>query len=234
MSERWTRWMGGVCALVGLALGAGACALPTSSFARPVRPVKDGAGLVSAGAMVPFASFGTGPDDSGTATAFDPLAVWPYVAGDARLSERWSLGVSTATFVSLPDNADGSSDTTGFPVFVVPRLEYRGDALSFAMDVTVWFLGEGSDGFLVFPSAGVRYYHAVGDVGGVVITQQVGTLIFSSSLPGSVAWDLAIEAGSTRVHVFPELRWDPTWFSFDNDSYFVTLLSAGLTLMVEL
>lgn len=223
--SRWTV----VGAMAVLAMGVGACSLPTSSLARPVTPMKDGAALLSGGAMVPFMAVGSGPnDDDNKTAAFEPFAVWPYVAGDGRISERWTLGLSASTFEPLQEE-------TGDPeraIFVVPRMEFRDENIAFSADVTLWF--GASDAFLAFPSVGIRYYRPVGDVGGLVLTQQLGTLIVTTSAPGSLAWDLPIDAGVTTLHVFPELRWDPTWFAFDSEGYFVALFSGGLTFMVEL
>lgn len=228
------RWRAAVVSLIGMTLGLGgaACTLPSTSFARPVSPMPGGNAMVSTGVMVPALVAGDGPNDDAEARAFEPFAVLPFVAGDTHIGERLSLGLSGATVALL--GSDANSNTLGTPVLLVPRLEYRDGALAFTLDLTVWPVRGGWSGLGVFPSAGVRYYRSFGDSGGLVLTQQFGSVFFATSLPGSVAWDIPLVTDGVGLHLFPEVRWDPSYLSFDSEDFLaVVIVSVGLSVMLE-
>lgn len=84
------------------------------------------------------------------------------------------------------------------------------------------------------PTVGLRAYLPTG-FGGAVISQQIGTDFITLIMPGSLAYDLPIPIGATsKLHLFPEFRWDPTLVILGEYTGLFALFSGGLSFMVEL
>lgn len=230
--------------LVALALaGLGsACALPHGSMARPVRPATDGEVLLAGGAMVPFAAAGgaTVGDDSafGSATADEvfviPHASFDYALGSAESGNpRHYIGVDVSVWSQA--FATGGDNFDALAVFVNPRWEYGvSDYFSLTVDGNLGVLTD-DDTTLPFisPTFGVRAYVPTG-WGGLVLSQQIGTAFITVTTPGSAAYDMPIPLGDATLHIFPEVRWDPTFFFVGDDSGVLAFFSGGLSFMLRI
>jgi hypothetical protein len=229
---------------LGLALGGAACSLPHGSFARPVSPAGAGSSLISAGALVPFAAVGGVNADDGDSSfasaTSDRVLVVPSVGYDYALNDRHYLGFDVSVWSSgLVLNSDAGDELLA--VFINPRWEYAAtESLSLTVDGNLAYLrvdnGDGDVGQTPFvsPTFGMRYYLDTG-FGGLIFSQQVGTAFITLALPGSLAYDVPIPLGDTTVlHLFPEIRWDPTFFFVGDVSGGVALFSGGMTFMLEI
>lgn len=192
--------------------------------------------MVAAGAMVPFAvaggASGDGDSDFGAFSA-DNAIVIPAGSFDYALGDRHYIGVD----VSLLSQAFAvDTDFDAFALFINPRWEYGvNENFSLTVDGNLAYLGsdDGGSPFLS-PTFGVRAYIPTG-FGGAVISQQVGTAFITLTLPGSLAYDVPIPVGEEAVlHIFPEVRWDPTLFFVGDASGFIAFFSGGLSFMLEI
>lgn len=195
--------------------------------------------MMAAGAMVPFAavggaSVGDESDGFGSATLEEAFVI-PAASFDYALGDRHYIGVD----VSIWHQAFATgADFNALAVFVNPRWEYGlNENFSLTVDGNLGYLGstdgDGSAPF-ISPTFGVRAYVPTG-FGGAVISQQIGTAFITVTLPGSLAYDLPIPIGEQAIlHVFPELRWDPTFFFVGDASGVLALFSGGLSFMVEI
>jgi len=230
-------------ALVALASG---CAVPHGSLARPVQPAGAGSNLVGGGVMVPFAAVGGGSfdDDSffGGGTA-EEVFVIPGASYDYALGDRHYIGFDVSFLHPGLSTAGGDSD--GFGVFVNPRWEYGlNETFSLTVDGNLGYIASGDGGApFIAPTFGMRAYIPTG-FGGAIISQQLGTAFITLALPGSLAYDLPIELGEdTVLHIFPEVRWDPTLVfvpvgAVDDDASSSVIgfafFSGGLSVMLEI
>lgn len=218
-------------------MGSSACAIPHGSFARPVAAPGNGASLVSAGATVPLAVAASTnlSEDSDVAATVEEALIIPAAAYDYSFGQHSMIGVEVSLLHSGLTTANTSGDGA-FGVFVNPRFEH-GVAKNFSIgvDVNIGVLGvEDSSTVFFAPHFFVRGYVPIA-TGGIVLTQALSTAVITVSLPGSIAYDIAIPIGeSSKMHIFPELRWDPTLFFIGDTNGGLVTLSGGLTLMFEI
>ncbi len=215
-----------------------ACSLPRGSMARPVQAASDQQVLIAGGATVPFAAVGAASTNDGDigADLVDGLLVIPSVSFDYAFGNpdepRRYFGVDVSIWsAALSTAGDGGL----LAVFVNPRFEYGlSENLSFTVDGNLGYLGsDGSGSPFIAPTLGLRGYIPVGG-GGLILSQQIGSGIITVTLPGSLAFDLPVAIGPGAVlHVFPELRWDPTFFFIGDESGVLALFSAGLSFMFQ-
>lgn len=221
-------------------LGAsGACALPHGSFARPVQAAGEGSVMIGGGVMVPFAAVGGGTvggdSDFGSGTAEEAFVV-PAGSFDYALGDRHYIGFDVSVWSGTFATAD-NFDALG--VFVNPRWEYGlNENFSLTVDGNLGYVGttgsESTGAPFLAPTFGIRAYLPTG-FGGAVISQQFGTAFITVTLPGSAAYDLPIPLGEeTVLHVFPEVRWDPTFLFAGDASGVLAFFSGGLSLMLEI
>lgn len=223
---------------LSLGLGASACSLPHGSLARPVSPAGAGSSLISAGAMVPFAAVGggsSGGDSAFEGATVDRVLVVPDVGYDYALNDRTYIGFDVSVW---SDNLILQSDTTDgiFAIFVNPRWEYGVmENLSLTVDGNLAFLSVDDAKTPFFsPTFGMRYYLDTG-FGGLIVSQQIGTAFITITMPGSLAYDIPIPLGDTaKLHLFPEVRWDPTFIFTGDASGGFALFSGGLTFMFQI
>ena len=229
--------------LLCVAVGMQACALPHGSLARPVEAIgtADSGGAppknrLTIGGLVPFAVVGAafdGDDDTSFSGLADGFVLVPAAAYDYAFEPRQALGLGISLISTFVSEA-GTSDSFG--IFFNPRYETDlSDYLSFTVDGNVGYFSDGDDGAWFFtPTVGLRGYLPTG-FGGFIISQQLGTGIITLTTPGSLAYDVPIPLGETsRLHLFPEIRWDPTFVFIDSGSGAIALFSAGISFMVEL
>lgn len=211
------------------------CTLPHGSFARPIDPVALGRSMVSVGGMIPFAAAGSGDDVSFSGVA-EEVTVVPAAAYDIALNdERTYFGVEISLLNQVTSTSE-TEDTSAFSLFVNPRFETPiAESWSFTVDGNLGYFSTGDSGIpFIEPSVGVRGYFGTG-WGGFILSQQLSTAFITVALPGSVAYDIPIPLGETAtLHIFPEVRWDPTVFFAGDTSGVVSLFSGGGTLMFEL
>lgn len=229
-----------LCAL-GLALVASACALPRGSNGRPVAPAGEGTSLVGGGVMIPFAAAGGGAFGSGSGFDADTVTesfVIPSGSFDYALGDRHYIGVDLSIWSDALSSSDDLSGLLG--VFVNPRWEYAvAENFSLTVDGNLGFLridedSEGASLPFIAPTFGIRAYIPTG-FGGPVISQQIGTAFVTVTLPGSLAYDVPIPVGEqATLHVFPEVRWDPTVLFIGDGAGVLALFSGGLSLMLAL
>lgn len=219
-------------------LGLSACAIPHGSLARPVAPVKQGSHMISIGGVVPFAGIGKATNnDVAYANFAKNTVVVPAAAYDHAIGERHYLGVEVSVLNTLTQANPQLSDDLG--IFINPRWEIGlSEHWSVGVDLNLgWFQTEESSGEtrgvpFVNPAVAARGYLPTG-FGGLVWTQQLSFAGFLLALPGSFAYDLPVPMGDAVLHVFPELRYDPTLVFFNEGSGGVVLFSGGLTFMLE-
>lgn len=231
-------------ALIGVSLSLGACAIPHGHLARPVAPPAEGTTTFSGGVIVPVGAVGGAiGEGSFKAAAANQYVLIPGAAFDYYYDEGYSFGVSVDVFTSATLRKVSDAGVDFLAVFVNPRFEAPLDGpdrrLSLTIDLNLGYLrSNSSDAVLqapyISPTIGLRAYLPTG-FGGAVISQQIGTGFITLLLPGSVAYDLPIPIGATsRLHLFPEFRWDPTFLFTGAGSGFVSLFSGGLSFMVEI
>jgi len=186
--------------------------------------------------MVPFAAAGSAfdsDDDASFSAIVDEAVIIPAGAYDYHWGERLSFGVE---FAVLSDGfSTGDTDTSLTGIFVNPRFEYGlNKNLSLTVDGNLGFYSADDVDLPFFsPTVGLRGYLPTG-FGGFIISQQLGTVGVLLALPGSLAYDIPIPLGKTaRLHIFPEVRWDPTFVFTGQGSGVIALFSAGGTLMFE-
>jgi hypothetical protein len=215
-----------------------ACAVPHGSNARPVRPVAEGRNLIGGGAMVPFAAAGSasfsGSDGASFSGLADAFTIIPAVNYDVSTDEEGQLfGVELSLLKSF------QTGSSAFGIFLNPRAEWPLDgpdrSLVITVDGNLGFFTDGNNGVPFFsPLVGLRYYGRIGN-GGLVLTQQLGTLGFFVGFPGSVAYDIAIDLGpDSTLHLFPEVRWDANAFFISDASGIIATFSGGLSFMLEM
>lgn len=230
-------------AALALATLANGCALPTGSNARPVIPIGEDKNLISIGGLVPFAVAGAasgGDDGASFSNLSEGFVLVPAIAYDRALGEGHSyLGVEVSLLNQFTTTIDTTTETSGvteaFGVFVNPRFETElHENWSFTIDGNIGYFTDGDTGIPWFaPAFGVRGYVPTG-FGGLVFSQQIGTAFITVTLPGSLAYDIPIPVGDEVVlHVFPEVKWDPTFFFTGPQSGAVALFSGGGTVMLE-
>jgi hypothetical protein len=230
------------------ALLGSACALPHGSYARPVNPADQGTMLIGSGAIVPFFFSGSvSPSDSDSVSASgftDSFTLIPSGSFDYAIGKGSYLG---AEFSLLKVFSVGDASPTG--IFVNPRWEMAlGDDatrnLAFTLEGNFIYFTDGTstnDGgsnSVVFaaPHAGLRYYQPIGDIGGLILTQTIGTSILTLTLPGGIGFDLNLGVfwdPLRIIHIVPELRWDPTLVFTDIGNGSFIFLSAGGTVLLE-
>lgn len=233
--------------IVGLAVvtalgGNWGCAIPGGSYARPVDPLKDGTNVIGGGMMVPFAAAGAatesaGGDDASFATFGQGAVFAPGFSFDRAFDDGSTWGIETSIFSSALGTESAVTDST--IIKVNPRFEFAlgNDKLKRDLSLTIdgnFGLWTGGDFTLpIFsPTFGLRYYLRTG-YGGLVLAQNLGTAFITVSLPGSISYDLPI---GDRLHLFPEFRWDPTFFFGnlgDTVAGVAVFFSGGLSFMLE-
>ena len=224
--------------LLGLALST-ACAIPHGSNARPVTPLEDARTRIAVGGVVPFAAAGQafdGEDDASFDSVADEALLIPAASYDFVFEGgRQTFGLEVALLTGdLSTARDSSSDLFG--VFINPRFETPiSDFVSFTIDLNLGYFTDGSDSTpWIVPTFGIRAYLPTG-FGGFVLSQQLGTAVVTVATPGSLAYDIPIPLGDgARLHLFPEVKWDPTFAFIGDGSGVVALFSGGLSLMFEL
>lgn len=193
--------------------------------------------------MVPFAGAGaatnTAASDADTSfAAFGEGAVFaPGFSFDRAFEDGSTWGIETSIFSSALSTENPDPDFT--IVKINPRFEFAlGDNklerdLSFTIDGNLGFWTGGGTFVPIFaPTVGLRYYLDTG-YGGLVVAQNLGTAFITVSLPGSVSYDIPI---GDRLHLFPEFRWDPTFFFAslgDTVAGVAVFFSGGLSFMLE-
>lgn len=229
--------------LLGGCLVQAACAVPHGFLARPVTAPAEGTTTISGGTLIPVGAVGgaIGEGSFQAATTKEYVLI-PGAAFDYYYEEGYSFGVGVDLFTSA--TVTGRPDDLSFlAIFVNPRFEAPLDGpdrrLSLTIDLNLGFLrSESGDSRLqapyFSPTIGLRAYLPTG-LGGAVISQQIGTGIITVIMPGSIAYDFPIPIGaSSKLHLFPEFRWDPTLVITGNGSGFLALFSGGLSFMFEL
>jgi hypothetical protein len=239
MIER--RWLGLV---VLLGAGLEACTLSHGSNARPVEAPADGAKLVGGGVLVPVAiagGFSTSGDDGFAATTSKKLAVIPGGSFDYSTGNGGLFGVEVSAFTPYSFGS-GEDSLNTLLLYINPRFEMPLNdpdrTLSLTVDLNlaylrVWGDVKASVPFLA-PTIGVRWYIPTG-FGGPIISQQIGTGFVTVMAPGSLAYDVPIPLGTaSKLHIFPEFKWDPTVFFSGEGKAYVAFFSAGLSFMFEI
>ncbi len=219
-------------------LGSG-CAIPKGSMARPVQPVGEGGAMISAGGLVPFAAAGATSFDNDALRDFSTIAnqamLIPAAAFDYAFGERTYFGAEVSVIAPSTFLLGGDGGSSFTAVFVNPRFETSlSDNISFTIDGNIaWFTAEDSSAPLFAPAFGLRFYLPTG-FGGLVWSQQLSTAFVTVALPGSLAYDIPIPIGNSTLHLFPELRYDPTFVILGDSTGVLALFSGGLTFMLEL
>ncbi|MCB9650495.1 MAG: hypothetical protein H6730_28485 [Deltaproteobacteria bacterium] len=225
--------MRAACLSVGafaLSLLSSACAIPHSSFARPVSPAGEGSRLISAGVLVPVAGAASGPTKN---QRVRPAPI-PIAAVDYALGDRHYVGLGVAVLPEFGFFEFSGKDPDA--VVLNPRweLELAADLSVTADGMLVLGMDGGKDTAVSF-SGGLRYYVPAGP-GGFILSQQFGFSFASVSLPGGVAYDIPISLGEGRaIHLFPELRWDPN-VGVESEDLTLTwiIASVGGSIMIDL
>jgi hypothetical protein len=203
-------------------LAVAACSLPIGSFARPVEPLDRGETMIAGTAnfvavavdhqerqpLPPqrgtvggtvSADFGIIPGQTSAGAAFGLLPI-------DRTTRLWYLGLRTERrFTRLP-----SLSFLGELNFGLVRRQEPSNLAEAPLEEPLWVDA--------FPLTGLRYYVPIG-TGGLVLTQTLGLTFVSVTAPGSLAGDIAF----LDFHLFPEVRWDPTYHAFDGHRIFATL-----------
>jgi hypothetical protein len=231
-----------------------ACTLPYGSMARPVQPAADGAVLVQGGALVPFAVAGhldvSDDNESGFAAATtDVHLIVPAGSFAIAYNEGAYFGLELATWATalvVGDRSTGDDDNDSSGIFVNPFFEFPlGDdkaarTVAFTIDAKLGLLssrdtnGKRQYAPFIAPTAGVRWYLSTGPFGGFIFSQQIGTGVVTLTFPGSLAYDIPIPIGAMRLHLFPEVRWDPTFLFLGDLSGSLSFFSGGLSFMLEM
>ncbi|MEM1025756.1 MAG: hypothetical protein AAGD10_14350 [Myxococcota bacterium] len=230
--------------------GSWGCAIPSGSYARPVQAVEKGTNLIGGGLMVPFASAGAATSsfegdasDASFAAFGEGVFFGPGFSYDRAFADGSTWGIGASVF-STELGTEAFTGVSATLVFLNPRFEFAlgkdkpNRNLSFVVDGNLGFWTGESGGSNIFvpivnPSVGLRYYAKTG-YGGVILSQNVGTAFVTLAFPGSVAYDLPI---GDKLHIFPEFRWDPTFFAVSLGSTVTgvsAFFSGGLAFMVEL
>jgi len=121
-------------------------------------------------------------------------------------------------------------------VFINPRFEFSlGDddanrSLALTIDGNLAYFSAGdANAFFLSPTFGVRWYLGIGS-GGIVLSQAVGTGFVTLTLPGSLAFDIALGP----LHIIPEVKWDPTLFFAGDTGGVLIFFSGGASILVEI
>ena len=191
--------------------------------------------------MVPFAAAGSAfaNDDSVSVSGVsDETIIIPAGAVDYVFDsdERQTFGVEVHALSSALATVNVDGDQNFLGVFVNPRYEYGfSEYASLTIDGNFGYLTDGDNGApFIAPTFGIRTYLPIG-FGGFILSQQIGTAGITVTLPGSLAIDIPIPLGkNAAVHIFPEIRWDPTFLLISDASGVIALFSAGATIMFEL
>jgi len=218
------------------------CAIPGGSYARPVEPLEHKTNVIGGGMMVPFAGAGAATEsaegtDASFATFGEGAVFAPGFSFDRAFDDGSTWGVETSIFSTALSTDDEGVDST--IVKINPRFEFALGENKLERDLAIaidgnfgFWTGEGFTVPIFSPSVGLRYYLDLGS-GGFIFAQNFGTAFVTFSLPGSVSYDIAI---GDRVHIFPEFRWDPTFFFAslgDTVSGVAVFFSGGLSFMIE-
>lgn len=233
--------------LTGLGLvfalaGNWGCAIPGGSYARPVDPLEKKTNVIGGGMMVPFAGAGAATEsaegtDASFATFGDAVVFAPGFSFDRAFADGSTWGIETSVFSTALSTQSSPADST--IIKINPRFEFALGKnklernLSFTLDgnLGIW-TGQDFTVPIFSPTIGLRYYLRTG-YGGLVLAQNLGTAFITVSMPGSVSYDLPI---GDRFHVFPEFRWDPTFFFAslgDTVAGVAVFFSGGMSFMVE-
>ena len=231
-------------ALFALALSR--CAVPNGSMARPVAPAAKEAMLVSGGAFVPLAH-ASHSDVNNTAISTADKRREVFVIPHAGVMQAFGQGGYAGVDLALWTSAFSTGDYGGgdvLAIFVNPYLEFPFGAsqrhLALTFDGGLGLLrtrtasGNRKTTSIPFfsPTLGIRGYLPTG-FGGIVLSQQIGSGLITAAAPGSIAYDLPIPIAASTLHIFPELRWDPTWINDAPATLSWIILSGGLTFALE-
>ena len=209
------------------------CSIPHGSLARPVELAPEAPQRIAVGGLVVLGAVGTNfkaEGDAAFTSVADDLVVVPAASYDYDFGPRNVFGLEVSLLSTL-----FSFDHDVAALIVNPRYEYGfNEYVSMTVDVNIGYLNDGDSGSVFFtPTMGVRGYVPTG-FGGFVVSQQVGTSVFTLVAPGSLAYDVPIPLGETaRLHLFPEVRWDPTFLLISDEAGGIVIFSGGFTVMLE-
>lgn len=214
--------------LIGLLLVLTAgCSVPSGSLARPTSPGVAGDTYIGGGVMVPFYYNAKGDDFRDGSGELPKRVVVPTASFDTWINEKDLGGFEVGAAHLGNDNR---------LINVNGRYERRLEnylALTADIGFSATFGGPRGRQLYLHPRIGLRGYLPTG-WGGLVLSQQLGGSPTSINFSGSVAFDAPIPLSEqVTLHIFPELRWDPTFLFGDARGERLVFVSGGLSFLVS-